>query len=36
MFAAGILVSLALLRTIQNDMTRQQAIVEARVTTLDI
>jgi len=35
MFAVGIIVSLALVRTIQNDMRRQQAIVGARVSTSD-
>jgi len=35
MFAMGIMVSLALLRTIGKDVLRQQAIVESRITATD-
>jgi len=35
MFALGIMVSLALLRTIGKDVLRQQTIVESRITTTD-
>jgi hypothetical protein len=35
MFAMGIVVSLALLRTIGKDVLRQQAIVESRITATD-